>query len=68
MQKDKVFTIRIPDVVYKELQQEAEKRDLNTADLIRKFIRLGLIAVSDSEKDPKLMLKDGENLRPVWIL
>ncbi len=68
MNKQKIFTVRLPDETYKELQAQADARKLNVSDLIRLFIRLGMIASADDIKNPKLFLKDGDDYRPVVLL
>lgn len=68
MSKDKVFTIRVPQKVYEKLDEEATKRDLNAADLVRQFIRLGMIAISDDEKSPKLVLMEGDTFKQVLLV
>jgi len=68
MTKEKIFTVRLTEATYAELQNLASERDVKVSDLIRLFIRLGLVAISDDAKSPKLFLKDGEELRPVLLM
>jgi predicted DNA-binding protein len=63
---EKVFSVRLPAETFEELRTLAEARRVTVADLIRMFIRLGMLATS--EDGPKLMVKDGEELRPVFVL
>jgi hypothetical protein len=65
---DKIFSIRLNEQVYEDLRVHAEARNLTVADLVRMFIRLGLVAVSDAENGSRLMLKDGDELRPVFLV
>lgn len=66
--KDKIFTIRLSNNTYEELQTLAATRDATVADLIRMFIRLGMLVASDASGDPKLMFKDGDELRQVLLV
>ena len=66
--KDRVFTLRLSTETYEELQALADARKLKVADLLRMFIRLGMIAVTDSPASPRLMLKDGDELRPILLI
>jgi hypothetical protein len=68
MSREKIFTIRLGTETYEELQSLAEERNLKVADLMRMFIRLGLIALADTKEGPRLMLKDGDELRPVLLV
>ncbi len=68
MSKEKIFTVRLTDETYSELQNLAGERNMKVSDLIRLFIRLGLVVISDDIKSPKLFLKDGDELRPVLLM
>ncbi len=68
MSKDKIFTIRLPDETYEELQALAQARKLKVSDLVRLYIRLGLLATPTETEDPKIYFKDGDELRPVLLL
>jgi predicted DNA-binding protein len=66
--KERIFSLRLSDETYETLNKIAEKRMTTTADLIRMFIRLGMLAVSDDQNGPKLLLKDGDELRPIMFV
>ncbi len=68
MSKEKIFTVRLTDETYSDLRSLASERNMKVSDLIRLFIRLGLVVISDDIKSPKLFLKDGDELRPVLLM
>lgn len=68
MTNEKIFTVRLPGELLEELQALAKERGVTVAYLIRRFIQLGLVVTNDSKEGPRLMLKDGDNLRQVVLL
>lgn len=53
------FNLVIPDPIYKELYQIASQEDVPVTEVIRKFIKVGLIAY-DAQQDPekKLIIRE----------
>lgn len=63
------YNLRLPSSIYDELEQIAKKYGTNRLELIRKFIRLGLLAV-ELEKQPEsgLYIKRSGELEKLLIL
>lgn len=54
--KTKRHTMLIPEVVFHQLQYIADAQNTNVQQLIRQFLKLGIIAERASEIDPDAML------------
>ena len=65
----KRYNLALPKELYGELQCLAETEHTTILDLIRRFIKLGLIAV-EIEKDPeaKLVIHEGDRQRELAFL
>jgi hypothetical protein len=65
----KRYNLVIPEELFEEVRHEAEKRGTTSVELLRKFIRLGLMAVRVQE-DPAsaLILREGDTERELLIL
>lgn len=63
---EKAFSLRIPLGLYGELQSFSKKHHVTMSQLARILIRIGLIAVA--ENDPKLVVKNGDEIQPVYLI
>jgi len=66
--KDKVVTIRLTADMYAELGTMAEVRKCGVADVLRGCIRVGLLAFSGDTADVRVMVKDGDEWKPVMLI
>lgn len=64
----KVFSLRLTDETYAELEAIAKTRRCNTSELLRNFIRFGLLAFSGEVTDIRVMVKDGDEWKPVMLV
>lgn len=61
--------ITIPDALHQELQKAAVERGITVAELMQKFIKLGLLAVMVEETDDSaLMLKTKDDLQELLLV
>lgn len=58
-------TFDLPLTLYNDLYQAAERNETTLTDMLRKYIRLGLLA---SQPDTVVLLKQGEMEQPVRLL
>lgn len=65
----KLYNLALPATVYADIQAVAERRKTTVAELIRRFIKLGLI-VDRLEETPgaALVLREGASEREVLLL
>ncbi len=65
----KRYNLTLPDELFKELQQVADKRHTTVVDLLRRFIKLGLIATNlEDTPDAALIIREGDTEREVILL
>lgn len=61
--------IVLPEKLYDEVQQVSLKHDIQISDILRRFIKLGLIAVKLEETEGSaLILKEGDSSTEVRML
>ena len=58
-------TFDLPAALYNDLYQATEKNETTLTDMLRKYIRLGLLA---SEPDTVVLLKQGSLEQPVRLV
>jgi hypothetical protein len=68
-QGKKRYSLVVAEDLFDELQELAEQKDTSVVELIRKFIRLGLI-VSKAENSPDttFLLKKGDEVQQILIV
>lgn len=66
---NKRYTLVIPQGMYDEVEQIAEQRHATVIDLLRKFIKLGILAVN-LEDDPNaaLVIREGDTEKEIMML
>ena len=68
-EKLKRYTLVIPDELYNEVQEIANQRHTTVVDLLRRFIKLGLIAIQAGENpDMALIIRDGDKEKEILLL
>ena len=68
--KDEVrYTLRIPTGVHEELEALADELNLSRTELIRKFIKLGMMAVKlDQEENSGIYIEKNGEMHKLWLL
>lgn len=65
----KRYNIIIPAEIAQTLEEIADSRDMKVVELIRSFIRLGLLAVQLQEApDAALIIREGNRERQVFLI
>lgn len=65
----KRYNLVIPTTLYEEVEALAKANHTTVVEVLRKFIRLGLVAHAVQEsKDSQLIIRDGESERELLIL
>lgn len=67
MSDTKRYNMVIPAELFNELQTVADKNGTTVAELLRRFIKLGLVAISMEGKDG-LYIKEGESTRQLVLI
>jgi len=65
----KRYNMVLPDYLYAQLQTAAKENNTTVVELLRKFIKLGLV-VLDVNKDPSaaFLIRQGDTEREIMIL
>ncbi len=67
--KVKRYNLAIPEELFNEVQRIADQRQTTVVELLRKFIRLGLIAIQAEENpDMALIIREGDKEREIMFL
>jgi len=63
------YSLLLPDPIYEQIDDIAKEKGSTMAEMIRRFIALGLLAI-EAEKDPgsEFMLRTGEKTRAIILL
>jgi len=65
----KRYNLVLPTELFDELQQVADKRHTTVVEVLRKFIKLGLMAVQiDENPSAALLIREGKTERQIVIL
>lgn len=65
----KKYNLALPQALFDELQEVADKRHTTVVELLRRFIKLGLIAIQiDETPDAALIIREGDKEREILIL
>jgi hypothetical protein len=64
-QTPKRCTFELPNDMYESLSQVAEDNQTTTVDMLRKYIKLGLLA---SKPGTVVLLREGEKEQPVMLV
>ena len=65
----KKYNLALPQELFDELQEVADKRHTTVVELLRRFIKLGLIASQiDETPDAALIIREGNKEREILIL
>ena len=69
MDNNKRYTLNLPEDLFNQVQQIANENRTTVVEILRKFIKLGLLAVhTERDKSTKLILKDKDGERELMIL
>jgi hypothetical protein len=65
----KRYNLVLPEPLFREVQELAEQRHVTVLELLRKFVRLGLL-VAKAEESPDMMflLREGDTERQLILL
>jgi hypothetical protein len=65
----KRYTLVLPETLFQQVEQLADDRGTTVVDLLRRFIKLGLLAVQIEESPGKaLLIREGTELRELLML
>ena len=65
----KRYNLVLPEELFNELHNLAERRHTTVVELLRKFIRLGLlVAKADESPDAVFLLREGDKERQLMLL
>ena len=65
----KRYSLALPEDLFGELQQLADTRQTTVVDLLRRFIRLGLMAAAlEDAPDSALILREGDTEREIVLI
>lgn len=65
----KRYNLVLPEVIYSEVEKIAESRGTTVVEILRKFIKLGLLAVKVEETNGSaLLIREGDNTREIILL
>ena len=67
--KLKRYTLVLPEELFNELQDVADGENIKVVELLRKFIKLGLLAVQvQNTPDAALLIRDGNTEQQILLL
>jgi hypothetical protein len=67
--KTKRYNLVMPEELFDELELVADSRGTTVVDLLRRFVKLGLLAVKLEEKqDSALLIREGDTERVIVLL
>jgi len=65
----KRYNLVLPEELLREVQELAEKRHVSVLEMLRKFIRLGLlVAKAEESPDTVFLLRDGDTERQLILI
>lgn len=68
-QRQKRYHLVLPEEIYFEIEKIADKRQTTVVDVIRKFIKLGLLAIQIEEtSDGALFIREGDVEKHILLI
>jgi hypothetical protein len=65
----KRYNLSLPEEIMKELQAAADANDTTVLELLRRFVKLGLIALElEKREDAALIIREGDREREIILL
>ncbi len=65
----KRYNLALPEELFNEVQRVADEKQTTVVELLRKFIKLGLLAVTvENKPDAELVIREGERERQLILL
>lgn len=65
----KRYNLVLPEDLFQEVQHLADERQTSVVDLLRRFIKLGLLAANlENDQDSALLIRQGEETRQIVLL
>jgi hypothetical protein len=59
----------LPSTVYDEVEKAAQARNTTVVDLLRRFIKIGLLVINlDESPDSALIIREGNTERQVMLI
>jgi hypothetical protein len=69
IKKNKRYNLSLPEQLYEELGREANERGVTIVELLRSFIKLGLLIMKMEKKDDvSLIIREGDVEREIILL
>jgi hypothetical protein len=63
------YSLVLPDDLFNEVERLADERQVTVVELLRRFIKLGLLAVQiENSPDKALLIREGDRDRELLIL
>ena len=65
----KRYNLSLPEELFAQVQALADSRQTTVVDMLRRFIKLGLIAADiENDQDSALLIRQGEEIRQLVLL
>lgn len=65
----KRYNVVLPQVLYDELKSAADRRHVTVIELLRQFIKLGLVVIDiENKQDAELVIREGDKERRIVLL
>ena len=69
MKKVKRYNLAIPEELFNQVQEVADNQHTTVVEILRKFIKLGLLAVQVGDNpDQSLLIREGDKERQIILL
>jgi hypothetical protein len=69
MSELKRYNLALPDEMYAELEKVAHKRHTSVVEILRRYIKLGLLVETlDERPDAELLIREGMRERQIVLL
>ena len=63
------YSLAIPQELFENLEQEAKQRDMTIVELLKTFIKIGLIVLKgEARGDTQFIIRQGDREREIWVL
>lgn len=63
------YNLALPEELFSKLEEEANKHNTTVVDMLRRFVKLGLLALSIEESpDAALLIREGNTEKQIMLL
>jgi hypothetical protein len=67
--ESKRYNMVLPNNLYEQIKQAAETRGMTVVEMLRKFIKIGLLAIELQDKpEAALIIREGNTERQLYII